>query len=100
MPSPPDISKIEMTDSSTVMNFKVRYYPKYWVQLAEKTYIEADGEKYYMVSADGITPGERLWIPESGEAEFTLVFPPIPASVKKIILEGARGSFGCRHHNC
>lgn len=79
-----DISKIEMTDSSTVMNFKVRYYPKYWVQLAERTYIEADGEKYYMVSADGITPGERLWIPESGEAEFTLVFPPIPASVKKI----------------
>lgn len=37
-----------------------------------------------MRSGIDITPDKGFWLPESGEAEFQLVFPPLPDNVSSI----------------
>ena len=37
----------------------------------------SNGETYQLRSGIGIIPGKEFWMPESGEAEFQLVFPPL-----------------------
>ena len=37
----------------------------------------------YLKKADGLTPGEHFFLPESGEAEFSLTFEPLPFDTKR-----------------
>ena len=37
-----------------------------------------------MRSGIGITPGKEFWMPESGEAEFQLVFPPVSGNAESV----------------
>ena len=43
-----------------------------------------NGETYLLRSGIGITPDKEFWMPESGEAEFQLVFPPLPDTITSI----------------
>lgn len=43
-----------------------------------------NGETYALRSGIGIKPDTEFWMPESGEGEFRLVFPPIPTSATSI----------------
>ena len=40
--------------------------------------------KYPIRSGNGITLGEKFWMPDSGEASFSLIFPLLPPTVKVI----------------
>lgn len=76
------ISKVELTDSSTVLSVEAQYIPRYWIEISSDSYLVADGEKYALTGADGIPLDEHFWMPESGEASFKLVFEPLPLRTK------------------
>ena len=84
-----DIQKVELTDSNTKVYVKAHFRPHYWIQIASDTYLNADGKKYALTGADGIELDSHFWMPDSGEADFTLTFEPLPLSTTKFdIIEG------------
>lgn len=80
-----EVSKVILGDTATVLHIYAKYRPKYWIQIAPESYLkDNNGETYQLRSGIGITPGEKFWMPESGEAEFQLVFPALPDNVTSI----------------
>lgn len=80
------ISKIEISDASTILHVHVTYTPGWWIEIQPDTYIEPDnsGEKLLIERAEGIPLGKRHYMPESGEMDFKLIFPQIPDNVDEI----------------
>jgi thiol-disulfide isomerase/thioredoxin len=81
------ITKIELHDTITKIDFKVNYFPKWWIQvLSDKTFIQNSdgGEKYYVKRAEGIELNEKHWTPESGVNNYTLYFSAIGPGIEKI----------------
>jgi len=77
-----DITQVELTDSATILKMDASYYPNYWIKIVSGTYLQANGKKYSLIGAEGIEPDSLFWMPESGRADFTLVFEPLPFSTK------------------
>lgn len=73
-----DISKVELTKSATILHIYANYRPHYWIRIASDSYLQAGGKKYKLTGAEGITPDSLFWMPDSGEASFTLSFEPLP----------------------
>lgn len=92
-----EVSKVELSDTASVFHIYAKYRPKYWIKIAPESYLkDNNGETYPLRSGIGITPGKEFWMPESGEAEFKLVFPPLPENVTSVdFTEGyeAEGGF-------
>ncbi len=89
-----DIASIDLNDSATVVTFHARFRPNWWISIAAESYLSVDGKQYPIVSAQGITPGEQFTLPESGEAEFTITFEPVPLDAKTIdFSEGMAGGW-------
>lgn len=86
-----EVSKVVISDTATVLHIYARYRPKNWIRIASGSYLkDNNGETYLLRSGIGITPDAEFWMPESGEAEFQLVFPTLPASATSIdFTEGA-----------
>ena len=78
-----DIVKVELTDSATILQVDAYFQPRYWIRIDSKTYLQADGQKYALTSAQGITPDSLFWMPDSGEASFQLTFQPLPLGTKQ-----------------
>ena len=78
-----DIVKVELTDTATILQVDAYFTPRYWIRIDSKTYLQADGQKYALTSAQGITPDSLFWMPDSGEASFQLTFQPLPLGTKK-----------------
>lgn len=80
-----EIDKIVLSDTATVLYIKAFYRPKYWIKIASGSFLKSNkGETYTLRSGIGITPDKEFWMPESGEASFQLVFPPLPNDVTSI----------------
>lgn len=80
-----EINKIGISDTATVLYIKAFYHPKQWICIASKSFLkDNNGETYPLRSGIGIKPDTEFWMPESGEAEFQLVFPALPKSVTSI----------------
>ena len=78
-----DITKVELTDTATILQVDAYFQPRYWIRIDSKTYLQADGQKYALTSAQGITPDSLFWMPDSGEASFQLTFQPLPLGTKQ-----------------
>jgi len=80
------ISKIEISEASTILHVHVTYTPGWWIEIQPDTYIEPDnsGEKLLIERAEGIPLGERHYMPESGVMDFKLIFPGISGLVDEI----------------
>ncbi len=80
------ILKIELTDTATMMDFRVHFTPKMWIQIPKDTYIQnsAGGEKLFIRSSRGIKIGEEHFTPENGINEYTLYFPPLDKNTEMI----------------
>lgn len=91
-----EVSKVTLTDSTTVLDIFARYQPKYWIRIASSTYLTDDkGNDYPIQSSIGIELDKEFWMPESGEAEFKLVFPRLRNGTKHFdFSEGAEVSGG------
>lgn len=74
------IKSVERTPEYTVLNLLARWAPHYWV-MADSTHVIVDratGKSYQPIRGEGITLGEKFWMPDSGEAEFSLIYPALP----------------------
>lgn len=77
-----DISKVEISDSATVLYINADYIPHYWIRISSDTYLAAKGRKYPMTGTDGIQADSLYWMPDSGKASFRLMFGPLPRNVR------------------
>jgi thiol-disulfide isomerase/thioredoxin len=80
------VSKIELTKTETRVYVHEIFLPHWWVRFSDKSYIEdcATGKKYQIVDMKGGKFGEKIFMPDSGDSTFVLIFPPLEKSVKKI----------------
>ncbi|MDE6638180.1 MAG: hypothetical protein K2K32_08105 [Muribaculaceae bacterium] len=84
-----DIQRVELTDSNTKVHVKAHFRPHFWIMIAPDTYLTADGKKYALTGTENIEPGTHFWMPDSGEADFTLSFEPLPLSTTQFdFIEG------------
>ncbi len=92
-----EVDKVVLSDTATVLNIQAVYRPKNWIQIATGSFLKDNtGKVYPLRSGVGITPGKYFWMPESGKAEFQLIFPPIPSTVTSIDFsegDGVDGAF-------
>lgn len=79
-----DISRIEISDSATLVTVDVTYYPNYWITFSKNTHIEVEGQEFVATAIEGTEFDKRFWMPESGEASFKLTFPPISKKAKSM----------------
>lgn len=81
-----------MSDTVTTVYIKAFYRPKYWIKIATGSVLkDNNGNLYPVRKGIGITLDKEFWMPESGEAEFQLTFPPIPQNVT--CLDFSEGDF-------
>lgn len=81
-----EIAKIAMSDSATILYVDAFARAHHWIRISGETYIRASGssERLLLTRAEGVTPDEEFYMPESGRATFALHFPPLPPHVAKI----------------
>ena len=96
-----EVSKISLTDSTTVLDIQATYTPGYWIKIVSNTLLTDDkGNIYPLTSSNGIDLDKEFWMPESGEATFQLVFPPLKRGAKTIdFIEGSDAADGYRIWN-
>ncbi|MES2240088.1 MAG: TlpA disulfide reductase family protein [Bacteroidota bacterium] len=80
------ISKIEITDSTTVVSFEISQYQGFNFTIPKKTYIKdvASDEKIFIKSAEGVSMQNGNVIPESGVLNYKLTFGNLDKSATKI----------------
>lgn len=77
------IAKMELTDSATIFSIHAKFTPNYWIRIAKDAKLITDkGVELSLVSSEGIVPDSLFWMPESGEADFSLTFEPMPVNTK------------------
>ncbi|MBR5612371.1 MAG: AhpC/TSA family protein [Bacteroidaceae bacterium] len=87
-----EIKQVECTSNSTVLHFKAYYTPNYWIKLSETSSLSTpDGKQYKVLKSEGITLGKEFFMPESGEAEFSLTFEPLPKETKTFDFQEGEG---------
>lgn len=91
-----EVSRIVLSDTATILHVYANYHPGYWIKIASSSYLQDNnGETYPLRGGVGITPDKEFWMPQSGEAEFQLLFPPLPANTTSInFTEGADIEYG------
>lgn len=77
------IRQVELTDSATVLRVHARYIPNYWIRLDKATFLMSDkGVNYPLLRSEGFTIDEQVFMPDSGEMDFTLYFAPLPKDTR------------------
>ena len=82
------VSAVEQTKDATRVTFKAKYKPKWWIRVDTSEvfiHLPETGEVVKPLSYDcDFKFNDKFVMPESGEHEFTLTYPPLPKGVKKI----------------
>ena len=60
------IERVDLADSVTTLAIRGYNRPKWWIKVAPGTRLIADGKEYEMVGAEGVVPGEKLYMPADG----------------------------------
>lgn len=80
-----EIDKIILSDTATVFEIRGFAAPNVWIAIASSSTLkDKNGHVYPIRSGQGIQLNEHLYMPESGQAPFRLIFPPIPKSVTSV----------------
>ena len=80
-----EISKITLTDTATVLYFDAHGPAKNWFDVAKTcTLTDNKGNVYPVQSSEGIELGKKLFLSETGDAKFSLVFPPLKRGAKSV----------------
>lgn len=83
-----EVTKVELTDTATILHIHAIYRPKNWIRMAEGSRIvDNNGRVYRWRWGKGIVPGRELWMPESGQADFQMGFEPVDAKATAIDLD-------------
>lgn len=80
------INKIELFENETKLEVQSKFLPNWYVHFPARIFIKDSdtGKKYSIIKVEGVEFDEKVYMPESGEQTFTLIFPPIDKTVKKI----------------
>lgn len=74
-----EVSRIVLSDTATVLHIYANHRPGNWIKITPGSFLQDNkGATYPLRKGIGITPDKEFWVPQSGEAEFQLVFPPLP----------------------
>ncbi len=78
------IEEMDLGKKETKVKFRAIFRPGYWFKISESEYLfdPETGKKFYPTDGEGVSLGERLVMPESGDTTFTLTYPPIPKNTK------------------
>lgn len=79
-----DITRIDVTDSSTVLHFNAYNRPGWWIKIDSATYIVAGNDSLQVCATEGITLNEKLRMNSEGTESFSLTFPALPAGTRTI----------------
>lgn len=77
-----DISKVELTDTATILHTDAYFRPHYWIKISSESYLQTGGRKYALTGTRGIDADSLFWMPDSGEASFVLMFEPLPRGTR------------------
>ena len=87
-----EIKQVECTSKATILHFIAYYIPNYWIRISTLASLSTpDGKQYKALKAEGITLGEKFFMPESGEAEFSLTFQPLPMDAASFTFKEGEG---------
>lgn len=80
------ISRIERTAGETRLFIHAVFRPNWWVRIGGNCYVQdaATGKRYALKRAEGIELGKEIYMPESGQMDFVLVYEPLPAETTHI----------------
>jgi thiol-disulfide isomerase/thioredoxin len=83
-----EITKVELTNTSTILYFKVKFLPGGYIVISDKSYIQPSngGAKLPMKSVQGVPVHlNKNWrVPASGEITYSMSYPKIDPTVDKI----------------
>lgn len=85
-----DVTKVELSKAETKVFLHISLrsnYDDYKFRFAKDTYLEADGEKYPIVSAEGMPLGEFVQTGKDGKLDVVFHFKPLPMKTKKFDLK-------------
>ncbi len=77
-----DISRVELSDTATVVHVEAYFQPRFWIRIVSDTYLRAGQRSYALTGAEGIVPDSLFWMPDSGRASFVLRFEPLPRGTR------------------
>lgn len=80
------VEKVELDPSATRVRFHAVFRPHWWITVDSTECITdaATGQEFYPVGSEGISFGEKCWMPASGDTVFTIIYPPMPENVNAI----------------
>lgn len=81
-----NITRIELSDKDTRVHVHTTFLHNWWVKFPRGTFIQPVGSDQKLI-ATGIEKGEfdkEIYMPESADSTFVLIFPPLDKSIKKI----------------
>ena len=81
-----NVAQIERTDTATFVSIDVTFIPHWWVSFNRTDFIrDCDTDiQYNPREITGSKFDQKIWMPDSGDSTVVLVYPPLPASTKKI----------------
>jgi len=81
-----EISKIVFTDTATVFYFDAYHCANSgcWFSIAQDIVLQGSHQVYKMTAWDGIEPGKRMTVSESGHLAFVLYFDPVDKLEKTV----------------
>lgn len=96
-----ELVSVELSDASTVLSFKSFFNPGWYINISPGAYLTTDGkDRYHLTGSSGITPGTELYMDENGNAEYKLIFEPLPPGTTDVSLieqEDAAYAFNFYH---
>ena len=96
-----ELVSVEVSDASTVLSFKSFFNPGWYINISPGAYLTTDGkDRYHLTGSSGITLGTELYMDENGNAEYQLIFEPLPPGTTDVSLieqEDAAYAFNFYH---
>ena len=73
-----NITRIERTPESTRVYIHAIFRPHWWIKEKGTSYLEdaTTGKKYKFKGAEGIEINKEVYMPDSGEKDYVLIFEP------------------------
>lgn len=92
-------TRVERAPDATRISFHCTYPPGWQIKIDSTACIvePSTGTKYAPVATEGLTLNEGFTVPESGEVDFSVIYPVLPDSINEVdYLDGSWKIFGLR----
>lgn len=87
------IDEISLDKDATRVKCHAVFRPHWWISVDSAVCLSdpETGEEYLPTATEGLTFGEKIWMPASGDSVFTIIYPPLPESVRKVDFDPDNG---------